>query len=233
MILGAVVAFRRLPVLSVFPFAFPLALGIAADTSSSHGRYLFPVVPFAFLLMTVGLGAVVQRLLPGSLIVPPAALASALLLWQGVYTAEMATFHGWNVENTTGMQRWFGTVAKRISRPDDVVATNDIGAIGYFSQRRVIDLVGLVSRRRSLPENLRVYRPKLVIVYVDWFKKYLRLDSAANDVYFCDADSLYRYSGWFGVELGHNTINSRDRMMLFVRHRPDEPAPSQRMLYHH
>ena len=37
--------------------------------------------------------------------------------------------------------RWFGSH----TRPDAVIATPDIGAIGYFSDRRIVDLAGLVT----------------------------------------------------------------------------------------
>lgn len=231
MLVGAAALLRRYPVVSVFPFALPLALGVAAGSSGSHGRYLFPVIPFGILLAIAGLDAVARRVPLQRLIVPPAALAIILLLWQGANAVEMSARHAWNVQNVNQMQRWFGTAAGRITAPRDVIATNDIGAIGYFSRRRIVDLVGLVSRRRSLPENLTIYRPKLVIVYASWFEAYLR--TAANDVYFSDADSLYRYSGLLGVQLRHNTINSRSRMVAFIRHRPDEPAPGRRVIYYH
>lgn len=64
---------------------------------------------------------------------------------------------------TRGMQgslvpwgRWF----RENTPPDAAIAAPDIGALGYYSQRRVIDLAGLVTPemvpllRRELPENI-------------------------------------------------------------------------------
>ena len=68
--------------------------------------------------------------------------------------------------------RWFAEHA----RPDDTIAAPDIGALGYYGQRRVLDLAGLVSPpivpllERETPEDLvanfsfaRIERPQFLV----------------------------------------------------------------------
>ena len=86
---------------------------------------------------------------------------------QAVLLNRKATAHGWNVQNINMMQRFLGLVAENMTSPGDTIAASDIGGIGYFSHRKVVDLMGLVSAPSTLPENLSVYRPKLLIVIID------------------------------------------------------------------
>ncbi len=72
-----------------------------------------------------------------------------------------------------------------------------------------------------------------MIVYAPWFWMCLREDPEGHGIYFTDSDSLYRYSGLFGVRLLHNTVNSRSRISVLVRRRPDELPPKQRWVYDH
>jgi arabinofuranosyltransferase len=74
----------------------------------------------------------------------------------------------WLAENTPG---------------DAVVACNDVGAIGYFSNRHVLDLLGLVTPevvayRKKQPvgrenlgglEYIRAKRPDYLVIFPDWF----------------------------------------------------------------
>lgn len=129
------------------------------------------------------------------------------------------------------MQVLLGKFAKVASQPGDVVATNDIGAIGYFGGRYVVDLMGLVSPQRTLPENLEHYRPKLLLIFLTWFEEYARDDPNSGNYMFFDADSSHRYELIAGIELKRNTICANSRMTVYVRLDPGEPSPTQRWLY--
>ena len=66
--------------------------------------------------------------------------------------------------------------------PNDTIATHDIGAIGYYSERKVIDLVGLVDPDviayhdgRRLREYVDQVRPAYIVVFPTWEDRYLRL----------------------------------------------------------
>jgi len=70
--------------------------------------------------------------------------------------------------------RW---VAAR-TPPDTLIALNDVGALAYFGQRRVIDLVGLATPeilpyRRQGPAGLLRYLdarcPEYLVIFPEWF----------------------------------------------------------------
>ena len=96
-----------------------------------------------------------------------------------------ADFFAWNVRNINDQQV---AVAKWVSAslpPDALVAVNDVGAIGYLSRHRVLDVCGLVSNDvtkifKKYPQfdNAKphildflkfVAKPDYVIIYNAWF----------------------------------------------------------------
>lgn len=82
-------------------------------------------------------------------------LVQNLAVYRGVVMPQVISF-------SAGMQRslirW-GLWLERNTPPDAVVATPDIGALGYYGRRRVVDLAGLITPRmvpyleRELPEE--------------------------------------------------------------------------------
>ena len=205
---------------------------VAADPGPQH-RYVLPLVPVFAVLAAFGWRRVQER-------VRPRATASAQLLAGALVLAplpfavpRMAEAHAWNVQNINGMHRFLGESMNRLAAPTDTVATNDIGAIGFFSGRYVVDLVGLISPRHSLTENLTRYRPRYLILFPNWYRPEAHVDSATSDVYFDDGDSTYRYWGLFGVKLRHNTVAARDMMLTCVRKSRASPPPQNRWMYEH
>ncbi len=91
---------------------------------------------------------------------------------------------------------------KNATPPDAVIATHDIGALGYLSERRINDLVGLVNPRvlsfyrqdggiSSIPLNKRhlvpyIKRTSDFLVVFKFWEKFLNLspDTLTNDFIF-------------------------------------------------
>ena len=111
-----------------------------------HGRYLMPVIP---VLLALGVGGLAQIIRPGSSqllarVFSRAWLAAAALLalvfWlRGalayrtdvqIIQTEMVATAQWVAGNTPA---------------EAMIAAHDIGALGYFGGRRVLDMAGLVS----------------------------------------------------------------------------------------
>jgi hypothetical protein len=128
------------------------------------------------------------------------------------------------------MQCRLGEFARRITKPGDRVAANDIGAIGYFSERPVVDLMGLITPREPLPRMLSRYKPELLIVFVDWFRGDVLWDRESQGFVFLDADSTHKYMMVGAVELEHNTISAKDQMLAFRRLPMDAPAPERLLM---
>ena len=222
MILGAVVTARRYPLVALYLVGFPLAFALFRHSSASHKRYIIYVVPFGLLLAAWGAAAIPRRFpkVPRGAV---AILAIVCLVWQGMYLDRKATEHGWNVQNINGMQVVLGQIAAEVTVPGSTVGASDIGAIGYFSGRKIVDLMGLVTRKNTLPQNLSLYKPAIIIVDMEWFREYAIRDSASRYFAFYDAESTHKYTALGGVELHHNTITSTDMMIVLGRQRLNEP----------
>ena len=109
-----------------------------------------------------------------------AVLAVSLLRHPGA-----AKTYSLNVKNTNEMQVAIGRWLKENAAPDALIAVNDIGAIGLFSDLRVLDLQGLVTpevlalrdmRRRldgsasaALFEFITEHRPDYLVVFPQWY----------------------------------------------------------------
>lgn len=222
LILGAVVSARRYPLVALYLIGFPLAFALFRHSSASHKRYIIYVVPFGILLAAWG-AAAIPRHVPSIPRRAVAVLAIVCLVWQAAYLNRKATEHGWNVQNINGMQVTLGKIAKELTHSGATVGASDIGAIGYFSGRRIVDLMGLVTRKNTLPQNLSIHKPDIIIVDMEWFKEYAVRDSASQYFAFYDAESTHKYTALGGVELDHNTITSTDLMIVLQRQRVGEP----------
>jgi hypothetical protein len=235
LLLGAAVTIRRWPLLAAYAIGFPIAMSLFREHSASHKRYILYVIPFAMILSVMAIDFVTRLIsrkwaVANAHLVVPAAVA-VCLVWQASYIPPKAEVYGWNVQNINKMQKLLGEFVKLVTKPGERVATNDIGAIGYFGERYVVDLMGLISPQRTLEENLEHYEPKLLLVFVTWFRDEAVPDPKSGNYLFYDADSTHRYELLAGIELKKNTICASNRMTAYVRLGPDEPSPTQRFLY--
>ena len=198
--LAGAIAARHRPagperLLLVLILALPLVRGVVAPYKGAtfqHGRYVAHLVPLIAVLGTVGLRDSLLWLarsrrvafLRESRILRPASCAwvavalNALLLQPGA-----ARQFG---ENVRDIQKMHLPMARWIARetPEDaVVATHDIGALGYFSGRRIIDTAGLVTPEvlaylkprqaadEGVLEFLTAKRPEFVVVMPNWYPR--------------------------------------------------------------
>lgn len=125
-----------------------LAYAWRLPVTYQHGRYLWPAVPIWIVYGLHGWGTLLAGMRqrwgrPGRVLVQVAALTFALLLLifvglgAGAYEADVAFIEGEMVD----VAHWL-----RENTPDEaLVAAHDIGAIGYFAQRPLLDLAGLIS----------------------------------------------------------------------------------------
>lgn len=110
-----------------------------------HGRYQIPAIPELLLASVVGMAEVVRldspRLFPRVfsriwVVAGLTSIASFLLIGASTYARDVAFIE---TEMVAGAY-W----VRDHTPPDAVVASHDIGALGYFSGRRVRDLAGLI-----------------------------------------------------------------------------------------
>ena len=222
LLVGSYFSLRRWPALVAYCVLFPFAFALSGASGGQFARYIVYVVPFGILLAMVGFDWAAGRLLRRQAIAGLIVLGFACLAWEAYAARKAGIGYGWNVENINGMQRFIAEATRKATSPGDTVAVNDVGAMGFFSDCYVVDLVGLVSPQRRFPESLRLYRPKYMAIFPDWFEKFATIDWKTDQVVFYDADSTYKYSPFLGVGLKRNTISSRNTMYIYERMGRDE-----------
>jgi arabinofuranosyltransferase len=163
----------------VYTGAFALRLPVAYQ----HGRYAMPVVPVLFVLGAAGmhrafqstghegLGWVVSRGWAWT-----SGLVLLAFLWIGgrAYAVDVAIIQSEMVRTA----RW----VRQNTPAGAVVAAHDIGAVGYFSDRRLLDLAGLVSPEvipilrdeEALAALLDRRRVDYLITFPSWYPELVR-----------------------------------------------------------
>ena len=133
-----------LPALYWLIFSLPYAASL--PVTYQHGRYLIPTVPLLIIIGVGGTAGLIEtvrrdetrRLLSTAVLLTVTLLAVAFvgLGARGyvddvaIINSEMVEVAGWLNENTPA---------------DALIAAHDIGAIGYFARRPLLDLAGLVT----------------------------------------------------------------------------------------
>lgn len=175
--------------------ALPLAYAALSTPGrplvGNFGRYLFPLFPPLVVLAVLGLEPAARRLgrtlHVGRLRLPlRAALAALLLVAPGTALLAGAGRFAQCVANVedgdVALARW---VRGRLPA-DAVLAVQDIGALGYFTDNPLVDLAGIVSPevvdavraaagpddpagRRGMERFLAAERPDYLITYAAWF----------------------------------------------------------------
>ncbi|MBL8154301.1 MAG: hypothetical protein JNM70_08970 [Anaerolineae bacterium] len=142
-----------------------------------HGRYVIPALPVFIVLGTVGTLELLQagrRTMAGRVLSRTLAVSTALAY---VYFALVAG-RGVYVEDVTIINEEMVTAAHWIKDhipPDQLLAIHDIGAVGYFAARPIVDLAGLVSPEvipfindeESLWSWLKGYDAKFLMAFPD------------------------------------------------------------------
>jgi len=206
---GLVLAWRRagraLGAVALALLAHPFGMALLAPyrgPAFQEGRYSIHLLPLVALTLAVALGdrGRSNTGLGRGATAPPvpqrnAWVRTVAVVWLGIAVVSLvpaATRYGWAVQNINAMQvhlgRWVDTNLPRTAR----IAANDIGAIGYFSRREVIDLMGLVTpeiipfRRRGEPGVMRYLKeacPQYVIIFPAWFPQIASSTETLEPVY--------------------------------------------------
>ncbi len=88
------------------------------------------------------------------------------------------------------MGKWL----KENTSEKEVIAIHDIGAIGYFSDRRIIDLVGLINNDilpyrfkkngKNILQYLLIKKPDYLVIYPEWFPDLIKETSHFKEIYY-------------------------------------------------
>jgi hypothetical protein len=157
----------------LWPLVLATTFAIRLPGAWQYGRYLMPALPALVALGAARLAVPLQdvrlRVLPfaGTVVVIAALLslggASAL------YASNVHDINGYHVAAALWLQKH--------TAPGSLIATHDIGAIGYFSDRPVVDFAGLadpeliplLGNQAALEDYLRQHHVAYVVMRPDWF----------------------------------------------------------------
>ena len=125
-----------------------LAYALRLPVTYQHGRYLLPILPVWVVYGVIGwwwLGAYawpVGRMVQwaGAMVARLTFVSMALfflLLGGQAYAVDVAFIEG----EMVAVAKWVAVNTE----PEAVIATHDIGALGYFGERPLLDLAGLIS----------------------------------------------------------------------------------------
>ena len=208
-VLGIGFLMRSAPLLSLWSVGLPLAYAFLHATLYQHGRYLMPLIPVNALIGVTGLAwfpvwarkqsrTAWARRVTAIWQVPWSrwALLAALLLGTAWRLPTMCGQYARNVREINQMHVAIGRWAAEHTPTDSVLALNDIGAIGYISQRPVFDLAGLVTPEVTpilhAPESERTDRlialmaaqdVAYVIIFPTWFPDLTAHEERLEEVY--------------------------------------------------
>lgn len=173
-------------------------LGIYAlrlPVTFQHGRYAMPMMPIYFILALAGLAEWLRlndkSLLPRiiSRVWLFSLLAVLLAFWVGgvrAYLQDVAFIE----QGMVAAAHW----VKENTSSDSLIAAHDIGALGYFSQRPLLDLAGLISPdvipflrdEERLAEYMDAEGAEYLMTFPDW---YPQLSAQAQIVYHSNASA--------------------------------------------
>ena len=134
-------------ILLLWPLALVALYAARLPAPYQHGRYVIPSLPALIVAGVVGVMWLIQvgkRSLAGRVLSRSLAIAAglafvyfALLAGPGVYKQDVAIID----QEMVAAAGWIATHLP----PEDLLAVHDIGAVGYFAPRPILDLAGLVS----------------------------------------------------------------------------------------
>ena len=185
--------------------ALPLAYLIFLPYSHRFTRYLVPALPALAILGVAGLQAIVRaravsmmlrRLVLVATLVAAVALHARLLAESADFYAFACRYHA---ERHEQAGRWLAAHTP----PDAVVATHDVGAIAYYSRRRIVDAAGLVSPevtpwigKSFYPDSLTALFDRRGVTHVAAFEDWLPIGGVPPLVVFNTEPEVMRIYPW-------------------------------------
>ena len=168
-----------------YPLAWSLTLiglyAVALPAIYDQGRYLMPLIPLITIYGIEGLRQLLERFARTSL--------SRSTIWISLFGMILALWingasdYAYRIQlfNTVHMQaaQWIN-----VNTPQDaIIATHDIGIIGYYTERQIVDLAGLITPEiapimndpQKMAEYVRERHVSHLIVYSGYYRDLLNL----------------------------------------------------------
>ena len=130
----------------LFWLGYVLIYAVSLPVTYQHGRYQMPSMPVYFILGLIGsfdLMILIKRSRPG-LLIKKSWILSLIIVWLAFNILGVEAYS----QDTAIIQNEMVKTAQWISQntpSNSIIAAHDIGALGYWGDRKIIDLAGLVS----------------------------------------------------------------------------------------
>jgi hypothetical protein len=180
---------------------FTLLYALRLPVTYQHGRYLIPAMPVYFILGSLGIYWLFMRLnghIRVQFVVTRSVLGAVVLVTLAFFVLGARQYGKDVAIIETEMVRTAKWVASE-TKQDTLIAAHDIGALGYFGNRQIIDLAGLISPE-VIPfirdeERLESYLDERKIDYLmtfpDWYPLLIKR-----------GEPVYTTQGTFAIEAG-------------------------------
>jgi hypothetical protein len=125
---------------------YTLLYALRLPVTYQHGRYMIPSMPVFFVLGGIGMADLLQNYLRGrfSRIIAKAWMITCVMVLV-IFFGMGAAAYGQDVAiietEMVASAHW----VEKNTPAGALIAAHDIGALGYFGQRRILDLAGLIS----------------------------------------------------------------------------------------
>jgi hypothetical protein len=197
-IVGAIVAVwrrrdvRGIVVAAAFVVGLPVAYAAMGRTylfapfAGNFGRYLYPILPLSLALGFWALMYVVSTFKHRLVVVMGLVLMVLAPLLSVFGMVERVDLYRHNVRDINTLQVAMAHSLQEKLTPGDLVAANDVGALAYFTDFRVLDLIGIVSTKtlhalepaamepnalaRAHYSLLLEEKPAALVVFPQWFQ---------------------------------------------------------------
>ena len=189
----------------LWAFGYILIFAVRLPVTYQHGRYIMPVMPILFLVGFWGIQKVFQ-----SVRVTSARRRILSAGWVGSITVAQIGFIFLGARSFANDVAFINTemiaTAQWIqenTEKDALIAAHDIGALGYYSNREIIDLAGLITPEvipfirdeNRLGEYITAEKADYLMIFPSW---YPALAERATPVYHSNA--------WYSPELGGESM---------------------------
>lgn len=180
---GLLPAWRRSRLVVAWLLLLPLLSAFTIDFVWHHGRYTLPLIPFVMIVAAQGLETIVE-LLPAKYRMASLVALVLLVIGAGLWQLpRWATMLGNNSREILEIDVALGHWLAENTPQDALIAVDDIGAIGYLSGRRIVDLNGLISpemwpilrnepqglpRSEALTRALSAIQPDYLAIFPVW-----------------------------------------------------------------
>jgi hypothetical protein len=134
---------RRYRIALIVAVGLPLLQSFVAPQFRHHGRYFFPIIPLVILLGVAALNKLIERFTVNG--IWRAGVISAMILAGLIETGRWALLEAESVRNINDQHLAAASFLRSQMTRSDRLAAHDVGAIGYYTGRPIIDLTGLIS----------------------------------------------------------------------------------------